>query len=179
MECNVEKKTTIYILLLRRTVRNPLPFLHIDERSVQKEVWSALVANHPAEFEILEWTPERDRDLVQRSFPEIDTQLFPRSCVAILAALQKLYCYGGIVVRGDDIPPNRGIRILLDDWKTIGPPKTLTVRGYLYPVYLDRSTIMASEPKDPVCKHYRDILAENMASRKWESPAFTSDVAIM
>lgn len=156
-----------------------MPFLHLDSKNRYKEAWRDLVKDHPCHFEVLEWSIDQDRDLIQRAFPDLDTQLYPRTCISILASLQKLVDYGGIAVRGEDIEPIRGLRIVLEDWKTFGCPKSLTVRGYAYPVFVDKSTIMTAPEADPVCTSYRDQLVRLMLNRKWEHPVFGSDVAIM
>lgn len=156
-----------------------MPFLHLDARNLHKDAWKELVKNHPAQFEVLEWTTEQDRDLLLRTYPAIDTQLFPRSCVSIAANLQKLVDYGGIAVRGEDIAPIRGLRIMLEDWKTLGGPRKLTVRGYARPIFVDKTTIMVSEAQDPVAMKYRDLVMQMMLSGTWEHPIFENDVAII
>ncbi len=156
-----------------------MPFLHLDARNDYKQSWYALVKDHPAHFEVLEWSTEQDRDLLHRTHPDLDTQLFPRTCVGIIAALQKLITYGGIAVRGQDIKPIRGLNIILEDWKTQGPPKCLTVRGYAYPVIVDKSTIMTCRAGDLVCTSYRDQIVRRMIAGTWEHPQFGTDVAIM
>lgn len=155
-----------------------MPFLHLDAENKFKDVWKDLVKDHPAHFEILEWTNDQDRDHLYRSQPELDTQLYPRICVSIVAALQKLVDYGGIVVRGQETRPIRGVRILLEDWKIHGPPSRLTVRGYIYPVILDKTTIMSCSAGDPICIKYRDLVIAMMLRREWIQPEFDSDVAI-
>lgn len=157
-------------------IKTSVPFLHLDTRNVHKDAWRELVKDHPAHFEILEWSPEQDKDLVRRSFPEVDIQLYPLYCLSILASFQKLLCYGGIAVRGEDVVPIRGLRILLNDWKTLGPPQKFTVRGRSC---VDKTTIMTAQPNDPVCKLYLDMILQNLASRGWQHPTFRDDVAIM
>lgn len=153
-----------------------MPFLHIGSENRHKEEWEALVKDHPCKFEIITWTPEQDRDHLYRSQPEVDPNLFPRTCISVAAALQKLVDYGGIVVRGEDTRPIRGIKIIIEDWKTAGPPKKLTVRGYHFPTFVDKTTIMVSpQSEDTVAKSYLDVLVENMKHGVWRHPTFTNN----
>lgn len=156
-----------------------MPFLHIDQKNQHKEEWLELVKDHPANFEVLEWTAEQDRNHLRMTNPEIDAPFFPRYCVSVMAAVRKLLDYGGIVVRGEHVSPTRGIKSVLNDWRTLGPPKKLTVRGYAYPVFVDRSSIMSCAAGDPVCAAYSAQIAEMMANQKWENPKFDTDVNIM
>lgn len=158
-----------------------MPFLHLDVNNLHKEAWYELVKDHPLGFEVLEWNTEQNRDLVYREYPTLDTQLYPRSCVSILASMLKLVTYGGIAVRGEDVSPVRGLKALLKDWTSSSEyPEKLTVRGYGYPVYIDKTTIMAAKANDEVCKLYRDRLVDKMSKHMWEHPTFDNgDVAIM
>ncbi len=137
-----------------------MPFLHLDARNLHKDKWYDLVKNHPVHFEVLEWSTEQERDLI--------------------ASFQKLANYGGICVRGEDIAPIRGVRILLNDWRTLGPPKRLTVRGNAHPIFVDKSTIMTCTPGDSLCVEYRDKIVKSMiTTRTWEHPTFGIDVGIL
>lgn len=156
-----------------------MPFLHLDSTNLHKEAWRELVKDHPAGFEVLEWTTEQDRNHLRMALPEIDTQLFPRYCISVIAAVRKLLDYGGIVVRGENVAPIRGINTILEDWKTLGPPRRLTVRGYGYPIFVDRSTIMTCAAGDTVCAAYCEQLVQTMVDHKWVRPKFDVDVAIM
>lgn len=156
-----------------------MPFLHLDAENHHKPQWIELVRDHPAEFEVLEWSATQDRDLVQRGFPQLDLQLFPRSCVSITAALFKLWCYGGIVVRGQTTLPVRGLQILLQDWRTLGPPLKFTVRGFAYPIHIDSTMIMVSQSGDAVCRQYLDTVVKTLESLVWKHPVFGKDVGIM
>lgn len=156
-----------------------MPFLHLATDNRHQPEWRELVKDHPAGFEVLEWSTEQERDHLYRSQPNLDAQLYPRICVSIVACLQKLVDYGGITVRGEETRPVRGLRTILNDWRTLGPPKRLTVRGYAYPVFVDKTTIMSCDADDTVCKRYRDSLVEKMIGGVWEHPSFDTDVAIM
>lgn len=156
-----------------------MPFLHLDSLNLHKEDWIELVKDHPAGFEILEWTTEQERDHLHLSYPELDTRLYPRYCISVAASLRKLLDYGGIVVRGEDVSPIRGLRIILNDWRTLGQPKSLTVRGFGYPIYIDKSTIMTCESGDSTCARYCEKIIEQMLRGEWENPTFGDDVGIM
>lgn len=104
--------------------------------------------------------------------PEIDTQIFPRHCVSVIAGMCKLLDYGGILVRGQTTLPTRGIRILLDDWKTLGPPKKLTVRGYGSKVVIDKTSVMICAAGDATCLKYFSSLVSQMREGSWHEPRF-------
>lgn len=156
-----------------------MPFLHLDSWNQHKTEWYGLVKDHPSQFEVLEWSPEQDKDLLQRSHADVDTQLFPVSCIQIAACMQKLVDYGGITVTGCSTAPTRAVKILLNDWKTLGPPKKFSVRGYGYPLFIDKTSIMASSQGDSVGRVYRDKIIDMMKAKIWEHPEFGPDVAIM
>jgi hypothetical protein len=157
-----------------------MPFLHLDANNRYKEEWKTLIKDHPEGFEVLEWNYDQDKaHLFVSCPPELDMLLYPKSVISITAALQKLLDYGGIVVRGEETKPIRGIKIVLEDWKTLGPPKRLSVRGWGYPTAIDKTTIMVAKEGDPTCKKYRDKIVETMLIGKWIHPEFMDDVALI
>lgn len=160
-----------------------MPFLHLDSRNEYQEEWNELVKDHPAKFQVLIWNTEQERDHLYRANPKLDSQLFPRVVISVASAFQKLHDYGGIVIRGEKTRPTRNLRIILEDWKTAGPPKRFTVRGYGFPSSVDKTTIMISsgQPEDdPVLRKYHSALITEMLAGRWTHPEFKQeDVATL
>lgn len=152
-----------------------MPFLHLDADNLLKPEWHALVKDHPVHFEVLEWTVEQNYHHLRMAHPELDTSLFSADCIEVLATIRKLVDYGGIVVRGAQTTPIRGLRSILDDWRTLGPPKKMTVRG----ASVERSSIMVCGPNNATAVGYCTRLVKMLLEGKWNAPKFDVDVELM
>jgi hypothetical protein len=141
-----------------------MPFLHVDQNNRHKDLWRATVGEN---FEVINWSQQQERDLVREY---VDLQLYPRSCVIMIANLEKLIRHGGICVIGENTVPIRAVRSLLKR----GVPERLTVRGFAYPVAMEKVNIMAAAEKDPVCIQYQKRLIE-----QYGLSFFNNDVIIM